>query len=186
MAISVNSNRHIQLVAEVLYKAMLIFYMVLFGLLFAKAASADDSPDGQLAYANEAELPANSGYLESAIAQVELNALLDRLVVSYEDGRLDEFISLFDKNVKTEDVSGREKLQKQYNELFSMTSSRLFLLHGIEWDKSGSKATGEGDFQVKVKASNGRYITSVHGSFRIEASKQDGQVLITRFVYQPS
>lgn len=185
MHLPIVSDKIMEVVAESLYKAMLVLYIALFFMLGMKAVNAAEPQGTQVAYAEDAEVP-SVNRLDTVIAQVELNTLLDRLVINYEEGNLDAFVSLFDRYVKTEDSVSRDSLREQYEELFSKTNSRFFLLHGIEWNKSGNKAVGIGDFQVKLKNNKGKYLKSVFGKFKVEVIRKAGKPVITKFIYQPA
>ena len=183
--VSVISDKQLGVAVNTLYKAMLLFYVTLFCILGAKSVSADDQDSVQLATINYQKAP-SVNHLNTSVAQVELNALIGKLVSNYESGNLGEFISLFDESVKTEDISSRQALSQQYDELFTKTGSRVFMLHGIEWRKFSSKAIGQGEFNVKIKSNKSRYQRSYGGKFRVEVKRQDGKVVITKFMLQPS
>ena len=186
--VSVISDKQLGVAVNTLYKATLLFYIALFGVLGAKTVSAAEQDTMQLA--NLATIgyqqSPSVNHLDVSIAQVELNSLLDRLVSNYERGELGAFVALFDESVITEDSSDRQALSRQYDELFTKTGSRLFMMHGIEWRKFSTSAVGIGEFNVKIKSNKGRYQRSYGGKLRVEVKKIDGKIVITKFLVQPS
>lgn len=182
-------NKIIEVSINAAFKALLFAYLLIFIMLGAdivKAAEQNSNEPTQVALmSNPVVVPAVKNQLDTVLAQIELNALLDNFVASYEDGNIENFISLFDRFVRTEDSMSRNTLRSQYNDLFSKTSSRLFMMHGIEWSKSNAKATGHGEFQVRVKPGNRAYAKTVKGKFTMEVQRKDGAVLITKLIYQP-
>lgn len=144
-------------------------------LLMAGMVRAESRP--QLAFAKPAQVQAQP------LPNTKLAMLMERFVSSYEAAQLDRFTALFAENVLTEDVDNRVDLRKQYEDFFNISTSRLFLLHSLDWHRKGEHFQGDGRFEVKIKGSTDPYVHSVTGRFQLEVAEHKGQLVITRLIY---
>jgi DNA-binding response OmpR family regulator len=112
------------------------------------------------------------------ISQAELVSLLKKFVFVYEAGDINQFLSLFDQNVRTNDRSTKEGLREDYEGLFNTTELRQMILGNVNWELRENKADGWGNFEVKVRKKGEQTIKAFNGSLTFHVVKNDGRLLI--------
>lgn len=112
------------------------------------------------------------------ISQAELVSLLKKFVFVYEAGDINQFLSLFDQNVRTNDRSTKEGLREDYEGLFNTTDMRQMVLGNVNWELRDNKADGWGNFEVKVRKKGEQTIKAFNGSLTFHVVKNDGRLLI--------
>ncbi len=112
------------------------------------------------------------------ISQAELVSLLKKFVFVYEAGDINQFLSLFDRNVRTNDRSTKEGLREDYEGLFNTTDMRQMVLGNVNWELRDNKADGWGNFEVKVRKKGEQTIKAFNGSLTFHVVKNDGRLLI--------
>jgi len=119
----------------------------------------------------------------STISRAELNRFVNQFVSAYENGRLDELMSLFAKGARTNDQSTLEGIRKDHEELFRTTSARQMFLKNMDWSFSASAAEGNGDFEVLVQPLNSKEFASVKGRIVFAVSKTGPRIGITKLMH---
>lgn len=112
------------------------------------------------------------------ISQAELVTLLKKFVFVYEAGDINQFLSLFDQNVRTNDRSTKEGLREDYEGLFNTTDLRQMVLGNVNWELRDSTADGWGNFEVKVRKKGEQTIKAFNGSLTFHVVKNNGRLLI--------
>lgn len=112
------------------------------------------------------------------ISQAELVTLLKKFVFVYEAGDINQFLNLFDQNVRTNDRSTKEGLREDYESLFKTTDLRQMVLGNVNWELRDNKADGWGNFEVKVRNKGEQTIKAFNGSLTFHVVKVDGRLLI--------
>ena len=86
-----------------------------------------------------------------------LGELIKKFEVSYNEGNIEKFFSLFSSDVESNDVEGIRQLKREYKKLFSVTDSRLIAINDFLWDfDSGGEMdadyviNGDGGFQLTI------------------------------------
>ena len=112
------------------------------------------------------------------ISQAELVTLLKKFVFVYEAGDINQFLNLFDQNVRTNDRYTKEGLREDYESLFKTTDLRQMVLGNVNWELRDNKADGWGNFEVKVRNKGEQTIKAFNGSLTFHVVKVDGRLLI--------
>jgi len=119
----------------------------------------------------------------STISRAELNRFVNRFVAAYENGRLDEIMSLFAKNARTNDQTTLAGIRKDHQELFQTTASRQMFLKNMNWQFSAAGAEGRGDFEVLVQPLNSKEFSSVKGRIIMVVQKTATGISITQLMH---
>jgi hypothetical protein len=117
------------------------------------------------------------------VSQAELAALIKRFIFVYEAGDINQFLTLFDQNVRTNDQSTKEGLREDYEGLFKTTDLRQMTLGNVNWDLRDNKADGWGNFEVKVRKKGETQIKAFVGSLTFNVEKNDGRLLIKQLYH---
>lgn len=90
----------------------------------------------------------------------------------YARGDLDAFMALFDANARNES-GGYSKIRKDYDELFTSTSTRHLQVSDMTWThQDGDIWKGEGRFQARVQRNDETATRQYSGSIRLEVVMQ--------------
>ncbi|MDH5229182.1 MAG: AAA family ATPase [Gammaproteobacteria bacterium] len=117
------------------------------------------------------------------ISELEINQLAARFSDSYQNGKLDEFMSIFSKKAQTNDRNGKSGIRKDYAALFGSTKQRSITLSNLIWRIEDYQAIGTGDFHVKVlKPSNAEFNQFI-GQVEIHLEKNQNKTQITGFYH---
>jgi len=119
----------------------------------------------------------------SSIGRAELNRFVNKFVTAYEHGRLDELMSLFAKNARTNDQTSAEGIRKDHEELFRTTVARQMFLKNMNWTFSANGAEGSGDFEVLVQPRNSSEFASVKGKIEMSVQKNGANISITKMLH---
>ena len=123
------------------------------------------------------------GSASGNISQTELVTLVRRFVHVYDAGDLDQFLSLFTKDVRTNDRNSKAGLRADYQELFQTTDMRNLSLGTVTWELNGNEAHGWGNFDVKVRKIGVPTVKAFHGSLTFHVEKHNGELLIKQLYY---
>lgn len=113
----------------------------------------------------------------------ELKDLTTQLVTAYETGDIEQFISLFSENAKTNDRSNLTGIKQDYVELFKTTSDRQMLIQNLRWSSESNSVKGIGNLEVTLLSDNGSAVYSMNGKIQIVAQKSNNGVLITHMYH---
>jgi len=119
----------------------------------------------------------------STISSAELNRFVNKFVFAYENGRLDELMSLFAKDARTNDQTSAEGIRKDHQELFSTTAARQMFLKNMNWVFSADGAEGNGDFEVLVQPKSSSEFASVKGKIVLAVRKIGANISITKMLH---
>ena len=119
----------------------------------------------------------------SQISQPELATLLKRFVSAYQAGDIEQFLSLFAIDVRTNDRTSKVGLREDYAGLFNTTDMRQMVLGNVTWDVSDNQASGWGNFEVKVRKAGQETIKTFNGSLTFQVEKIGGQVQIKKLYH---
>lgn len=144
-------------------------------------APVPNTPDTTVAVARAPQLstPPSSAKL----TQAELSNLLNRFVAVYEAGDIQQFLSLFSDNVRTNDRSDKVGLRQDYEALFRTTSARQMSLGDIVWDIDNREAQGAGNFEVRVRRASDGKLRVYRGSLTFHVRQINGRLEITRMYH---
>jgi CheY-like chemotaxis protein len=117
------------------------------------------------------------------VSQAELAALIKRFIFVYEAGDINQFLTLFDQNVRTNDRSTKEGLREDYEGLFNTTDLRQMTLGNVAWELRDNKADGWGNFEVKVRKKGEGQIKAFTGSLTFHVVKNDGRLVIKQLYH---
>lgn len=147
----------------------------------SQQSGADDSSDAVLSRNKEDLSVATITPPPAApnqISRTELALLIKKFVFVYEAGDINQFLSIFDEDVRTNDRTSKAGLREDYEELFGTTNLRQMVLENVTWEFSDNQAYGWGNFQVKVRKTNEEQIKAFKGSLTFHVGKRDGQLFI--------
>lgn len=113
----------------------------------------------------------------------DLSALLKRFAFVYEAGDLEQFISLFAPNARTNDRANRDGIRQDYESLFRSTDLRQFKLSHVNWEVDNNQAHGWGNFEVTVKRAGDQEPHNYLGSLTLYVEKVDGRPRIVRLYH---
>lgn len=119
----------------------------------------------------------------SRISRDELSTLLSRFASVYEAGDLEQFMSLFAENARTNDRNGRGGIREDYEALFRTTDLRQMNLGEISWEVEGNQAQGWGEFDVSVRRRGEQKPYVYTGSLTFVVEKVDGRLRIVRLYH---
>lgn len=117
------------------------------------------------------------------ISQTELAALLRRFIFVYEAGDINQFLNLFDQNVRTNDRSSKAGLREDYEGLFNTTDLRQMNIGNVTWELRDDKADGWGNFEVKTRKKGEAQAKAFTGSLTFHVVKNDGRLLIKQLYH---
>jgi hypothetical protein len=135
---------------------------------------------------NRANISESSNNVDDIVhfpTAAELQDITTQLVTSYETGDLKHFVSLFSKEIKTNDRIDLAGVTKDYSELFSTTSDRQMFIQNLKWNNEKIGAKGTGDLEVVVLSDEGNPVYSMEGKIQIVAQKIDHDVKITHLYH---
>jgi hypothetical protein len=127
--------------------------------------------------------PATAKAATNRITQAELANLLRRFAFVYEAGDIDQFVELFDEDVRTNDRSNKAGLREDYEELFRNSINRQMLLGNVAWEISDKQANGWGNFEVRIKRAGDEEVKAFKGSLTFQVEKADNRLRIKRMYH---
>jgi len=110
------------------------------------------------------------------------NALLNRLLRSYEAGNLPEFISVFSPDAVT-DGGGLDFIREDYRDLFSSTQRRHLAIKSMSWTIKPKVIYGEGHYTASVGYAGADNIKVTKGRLMLEVSKLGSNSMISSINY---
>lgn len=165
----------------------------------AAAASSSDGPISQLSAGSAAGVPTPAPELQVAtvgpprvdslttpstkLTKAELAGLIKRFVFVYQAGDIQQFLSLFADNIRTNDRTTKAGLRQDYEELFRNTSMRQMVLGDISWDIKDRQAEGAANFEVRVRHVNEQDVKVYQGSLTFHVEKTGGRIRIIRMYH---
>ncbi len=112
-----------------------------------------------------------------------LDSLVRRFQWAYENGDENLLGELFDEAIRTNESEGRENIIGEYRQFFSVTQARRLEIGPVEWQTSGTTATGVARFTAHVVTTKGRERT-FHGTLTIETRSTPRGLRITALFYR--
>ncbi|MDH4274961.1 MAG: DnaJ domain-containing protein, partial [Gammaproteobacteria bacterium] len=123
------------------------------------------------------------GGVPAPVTHADLQILVKKLTSTYERGNIDNFVALFDSNVKTNDGTGVAGVRDDYQKLFKDTRRRNMDITNLRWQFSGPTAKGDGDFRVVILSGDGSE-HEVKGKLKLQVAKMGEQAYITGMDYK--
>jgi len=118
-----------------------------------------------------------------ALTNMELTAILDKFVTTYAAGDLDQFMTLFAKEARTNERTSRDEIRQDYAALFRTTDKRRMTFQEVIWDLKNDKAQGRGNFEVKVQRKGESRFRTYTGSLAIQVERRGPEFRITRLYH---
>jgi CheY-like chemotaxis protein len=119
----------------------------------------------------------------NVITQAELATLVKRFEFVYEAGDIEQFLRLFDDDVRTNDRFSKAGLREDYEDLFRTTEMRVMTFKNVTWDPHNNRADGWGNFEVKVRKTGQQEVKEYKGSLTFYVEKINGRLLIKRLYH---
>lgn len=117
------------------------------------------------------------------LSQAELAGVAKRFEFVYEAGDIEQFLRLFDDDVRTNDRYSKDGLREDYEELFKTTDMRDMILGNVTWEARDNHADGWGNFEVRTRKAGEQEIKTYKGSLTFYVEKIDGRVRIKRLYH---
>ena len=114
---------------------------------------------------------------------MELPGLLNSYVFAYESGDLNRVVDLFAANAVVNESIGRNKISRDYRELFQATDTRRMKIGVITWQPEGATAQGSGEFEVTVWRHGDSAPSTIKGKLNIEVAKEEKQLVIRKLTH---
>ena len=121
--------------------------------------------------------------VSNVISQADLVGVIKRFEFVYEAGDIEQFLRLFDNNVRTNDRYSKDGLREDYEGLFKTTDMRNMVLGNMTWEARDNHADGWGNFEVRVRKVGEQEIKTYKGSLTFYVEKIDGRVRIKRLYH---
>jgi len=145
------------------------------------SAAAGESGEGKSTVTASAAAPAPA--VSKQISQSDLTGVVKRFEFVYEAGDIEQFLRLFDDDVRTNDRYSKDGLREDYEELFKTTDMRKMALGNMTWEARDNHADGWGNFEVSVRKAGEQEIKTYKGSLTFYVEKIDGRVRIKRLYH---
>jgi len=145
------------------------------------SAAAGEPGEGKSAVTASAAAPAPA--VSKQISQSDLTGVVKRFEFVYEAGDIEQFLRLFDDDVRTNDRYSKDGLREDYEELFKTTDMRKMVLGNVTWEARDNHADGWGNFEVSVRKAGEQEIKTYKGSLTFYVEKIDGRVRIKRLYH---
>jgi len=117
------------------------------------------------------------------LSQAELAGVAKRFEFVYEAGDIEQFLRLFDDDVRTNDRYSKDGLREDYEELFKTTDMRDMILGNVTWEARDNHADGWGNFEVRTRKAGEQEIKTYKGSLTFYVEKIDGRIRIKRLYH---
>jgi hypothetical protein len=145
------------------------------------SAAAGESGEGKSTVTASAAAPAPA--VSKQISQAELAGVAKRFEFVYEAGDIEQFLRLFDDDVRTNDRYSKDGLREDYEELFKTTDMRDMILGNVTWEARDNHADGWGNFEVRTRKAGEQEIKTYKGSLTFYVEKIDGRIRIKRLYH---
>jgi len=121
--------------------------------------------------------------VSNVISQADLTGVIKRFEFVYEAGDIEQFLRLFDNDVRTNDRYSKDGLREDYEDLFKTTDMRNMVLGNVTWEARDNHADGWGNFEVRIRKAGEQEIKTYKGSLTFYVEKIDGRVRIKRMYH---
>jgi len=118
------------------------------------------------------------------ITRQELDRLMTKFTSAYEQGALENFMSVFHEKATTNDRDNKAGIQADYSSLFNATETRAMEFQDLDWETGQTKAVGNADFVVTVVRKGGAEPRSFKGKITLTVEKQANQLAITSLQHE--
>jgi hypothetical protein len=123
------------------------------------------------------QLSALSAPLQPPLQEETMQRLLQRFVTAYQQGDLENFLTLFSADARTNDYAGKPALREDYARFFTVTQARELQLEELQWRFEGNTAQGKGRYVVRVRKPT-RTVES-RGQIYFQVQERAGTSVIT-------
>ncbi|WP_301101390.1 J domain-containing protein [Propionivibrio sp.] len=110
-------------------------------------------------------------------ASEDPGSVIPQLALRYERGNLEQFMALFHDGAHNE-TGDRSKIRKDYEDLFTSTTSRQLIVWDMRWTPRGETVKGEGRFQARIQRQNESFQRLYNGTLNIEVLAEGNPPLI--------
>jgi hypothetical protein len=119
------------------------------------------------------------GKFVKEVTNEELDNLLENFTWAFESGKIDLFLVLFAKDIRTEEYKGQKALRKEYAELFLSTDFRSMKFNKVRWREETKGAVwGDIQFVLKLKRKMTGNTDTLLGALRIKVVKLENHLVI--------
>lgn len=114
----------------------------------------------------------------------ELHDLIAGFMSSYTRGDIKGFMRIFDEQVRSDEVGGKEELERTYSKFFNKTVSRSMVLRDLQWKRNGPILIGQAEYRATVTLADGGESNISMGKLRFEVAKSSAGVLMVGFYHE--
>ena len=101
-------------------------------------------------------------------------------MLSYEEGDIDLFLSMFFNNAKHNGKVGISTIKREYQHVFNQTYNRKIYVDNLKWRIHKNASKGAGYFEVTLKNSTEKHDEIAHGTIRLTVENINSEILITK------
>lgn len=117
------------------------------------------------------------------VSNRDLNGLLSQFSSAYKTGNLDEIMSVFAPNARTNNQTSPSGIRKDYIDLFKTTRARNMAFNDINWARETNHARGVGHYTATITLKSGGNPQIYSGEVTLQVQNRAGKLKITRFYY---
>lgn len=117
------------------------------------------------------------------IDNYHLTRFIDKFAAAYDIGDMKQFTNLFAENASSNGNVGRNRIAKEYEQLFSGSLTRRLVLKDLRWQRTKDAAWGQGDFEVTIQRKGEDAVKSYAGKIALDVKQQNGNLAITRLYH---
>lgn len=118
------------------------------------------------------------------IPRQELESILIRLVQAYEAGSIDQFMTLFAAQVRTEaGLLPAKALREEYVEIFLGSLRRRLILRNIHWERTNNDVIADADFTTHVTSRRDERMRERRGAARFHLTKSTAAWAISELYF---
>ncbi len=150
----------------------------------AAVTGTPSASDGPAATGADARVNDAAARATRALGQDEIEAVLIAFADTFNQGRPDAFAGLFDRDARTNQVRGRDAIQREYEALYRDSVLRRMRLARVSWTPDGEAMRAIADADVRIGWRDGREFEQ-RLSMELELARRDGRVVITRISQVP-
>jgi hypothetical protein len=107
--------------------------------------------------------------------------VIQRFASAYQQGDLEDFLTLFSADIRTSEYFGKSALREDYGRFFAATKAREFQLKELQWTFAGDTTQGKGRYWVRVRKPTGT--VQSQGQIHFQVQERAGNSVITGFFY---
>ncbi len=119
----------------------------------------------------------------SAITEADLVQLVGQFLSRYENGDLNEIMSLFYSKARTDTQTTWGGIRAEYENAFTTTAKRNMVFSDLSWKQDDTFARGRGKFQATILSAGAGTPILTSGKVTLQVTKGDAGLQISRLYF---